>query len=322
MNVGAQPVSAMSAAPIVVGFDGSPAAVAAVRWAASEASRRNLRLQVVHAYLPPSLLGAMAIAGAAQSVELLRADAAAVLAEGVAEAERKAPGVLVSGQVQGGAASRVLRDKADKAAMLVVGVGRAHLIPGGVLGTVTARLAGTVPCPFIAVPRPVPAATPPADVPEGVPEPDAMRTDCRRPVLVGLDGSTASDQALAFAFDMADNRKVPLLAVRVWDDMAGEAAGLGQLLDRDAVDRRQADELSGQLVGWADKYPDVELIPSIRRGHSVGALVRSGSTAREPGLIVVGSRGRGGFTGMILGSTGQGVIAHARCPVAVVHRPH
>ena len=126
-----------------------------------------MRLQVVHAYLPPSLLGAMAIAGAAQSIEVLRADARTLVAEGVAEAERTAPEVLVSGQVQGGAASKVLRDKAEHAAMLVVGVSRAHLLPGGVLGTVPARLAGRVPCPLIAVPSSVPTATPTADTPEG-----------------------------------------------------------------------------------------------------------------------------------------------------------
>ena len=117
---------------------------------------------------------------------------------------------------------------------------------------------------------------------------------------------------------------MPLLAVRVWDDtpMDGWSYTYALEVDRTAVDARERQALHEQLASWSDKYPDVPVEAIVLRGHPAEALVRAGHLIeRRPGLIVVGSRGRGGFAGLVLGSTSHGVIAHAECPVAVVHGP-
>jgi nucleotide-binding universal stress UspA family protein len=87
-----------------------------------------------------------------------------------------------------------------------------------------------------------------------------------------------------------------------------------------AVEDQQRRLLAAHLVGWAEKYPDVPLIQAVHVGRPSNALLEANETY-TPSLIVVGSRGRGGFAGLLLGSTSRELISYAPCPVAVVHRP-
>jgi len=290
---------------IVVGYDGSPAAVAALHWAANEAQRRGIDLELVHAYTIPVMYGAMGPGAAPSTFEVIRLDAEHIAREGTDLVHRHDASLRVRTEIVAGPPAAVLRERSAHAEMLVVGVSGHHALAGAVLGSVTSRLAGAVTCPFVVV-RP------------GRADDD----DCALPVLVGLDGSPISEAALGFAFDMASRRRVPLLAVRVWDDtpIDGWSYTYALEVDRTATDARERQVLHEQLDSWSDKYPDVPVEAIVLRGHPAEALVRAGHLIeRRPGLLVVGSRGRGGFAGLVLGSTSHGVIAHAECPVAVVH---
>ena len=290
---------------IVVGYDGSPAATAAVHWAANEAERRSVDLELVHAYATPVMFGAMGAGASPSTFDAIRLDAEHIAGEGTQLVHREAPSLRVRTEIVVGPPAAVLRERSHDAQMLVVGVSGHHALAGAVLGSVTSRLAGAVTCPFVVVQPGI-----------AVEDWDAL------PVVVGLDGSGSSETALEFAFDTASRRDVPLLAVRVWDDtpIDGWSYTYALEVDRTAMDARERQALHEQLTTWSDKYPDVQVDAIVLRGHPADALVRAGHLIeRRPGLIVVGSRGRGGFAGLVLGSTSHGVIAHAECPVAVVH---
>ena len=116
------------------------------------------------------------------------------------------------------------------------------------------------------------------------------------PIVVGVDLSPESDGALGFAFDEAAAARVPLVAA------------LSHLDEQTSL-------LSARLSGWLEKYPDVEVEMWVAAERPIPLLMELGERAA---LLVVGSRGRGGFAGMLLGSTSQALIYHAPCPVAVV----
>jgi nucleotide-binding universal stress UspA family protein len=124
------------------------------------------------------------------------------------------------------------------------------------------------------------------------------------PVLVGVDGSPGCVPALEFAFEEAAQRALPLLAVYVTEE-TGESAGHAETL------------LDAVVEPWAAKHPEVTVRRQVRPGTDAEqAFV---DLSREASLVVVGSRGRGGFTGLLLGSVSQALVHHARCPIAVVH---
>jgi nucleotide-binding universal stress UspA family protein len=137
------------------------------------------------------------------------------------------------------------------------------------------------------------------------------------PVVVGLDGSPTSELAIAAAFDEASFRNVPLIAVHAWSDLTYDDVN-GTARFPFAWKSLEDDELRllGQrLAGWQEKYPDVEVRRELVRDRPRHALLGWSAQAQ---LVVVGSRGRGGFRGMLLGSTSQALVRHARCSVLVV----
>ena len=133
------------------------------------------------------------------------------------------------------------------------------------------------------------------------------------PVVLGVDGSSV-EAAVAFAFDAAARRQVPLVAVHAWRDLMIDP-GLEAALDLDAADEQEI--LAERLAGWAEKYPEVPVQGRVVRARAARALVEASAHAQ---LVVVGSRGRGGLAGTLLGSVSRAVLLHAHCPVAVVRR--
>jgi nucleotide-binding universal stress UspA family protein len=136
------------------------------------------------------------------------------------------------------------------------------------------------------------------------------------PVVVGVDGSATSDAAVATAFDEASWRGADLVAVHSWLENAADAE---LLRPGDAewarIEQNEAEVLAERMAGWQEKYPDVTVRRVLAQGKPVERLLEYAVGAQ---LIVVGSRGRGGLTGMLLGSTSGALIYHATCPLLVV----
>ena len=128
---------------------------------------------------------------------------------------------------------------------------------------------------------------------------------------MGVDGSEVSDKAVEFAFEQAKTRGVPLIAVHTWMDVA--VAGLAVAWDDEEAVQR--DLLKERLEGIMGRSPDVDVQLQVTRDRPVRALAEA---AAQASLLVVGSHGRGGFKGMLLGSTSRALLQHAPCPMVVV----
>ncbi|GAY07660.1 universal stress protein [Pseudonocardia sp. N23] len=134
------------------------------------------------------------------------------------------------------------------------------------------------------------------------------------PVVVGIDESPSSNAALAFAFDEAHLRRSPLVAVHAWIDQGIDRSS-SAFVDRSAAKEDQCPHLADRIRPWSEKYPDVAVTRVVARDGPAEVLV---AQSRGAALVVVGSRGRGGVVGLLLGSVGQPMIHHADCTVAVV----
>lgn len=277
-------------APIVVGVDGREPSRTALDWAVDEAARRRLPLRIRYA-APDGLPQPPTLAAAP--------DGDTVLDEALARARELAPTVEVDATMVVGPAATVLIEASKDAALLVVGARGRGALASALLGSTSVDVAAHAHCP-VAVVRSLPTARPD-----------------RPGVVVGSDGSERSDAAVAVAFAEADARGLPLTLVHTWY-LDHDAAALAVV---DTTDLRRALAEEAQTLGtravsgWAEKYPDVEVRLRVLGGHPVEVLVDQSDGAE---LVVVGSRGRGGFAGLLLGSVSQGVLHQARCPVMVV----
>lgn len=139
-----------------------------------------------------------------------------------------------------------------------------------------------------------------------------MAYPAKAPVLVGIDGSPVSEAATAVAFEEASRRGVDLIALHVWSDFA-----LYEMPETElpALQRRADETLCERLAGWQERYPDVRVRPVVALNRPVHQLLERSEAAQ---LTVVGSHGRGGFAGMLLGSVSLAVAESARMPVLVV----
>lgn len=138
-------------------------------------------------------------------------------------------------------------------------------------------------------------------------------------VVVGVDGSPESDEALIWALDEGRRRGVPVRAVHVWypDGSPEQVDRLSALPSVAELRRRLDDEVAAHVQAVAGRRPavDVKVTTAVRYGHPTRELI---DEAGDGALLVVGSRGRGGFTGALLGSVSQSVLQYAQGPVIVV----
>lgn len=137
-----------------------------------------------------------------------------------------------------------------------------------------------------------------------------------KPVIVGVDGAQDSVRALRWAAEYARAHEAPLHALAVFDvpTVFGPyaMAGWENSTDLERNARSMLADTVRETLG-----EDAQVEEHVARGHPAAALVAASHDAR---LVVVGSRGRGGFAGLLLGSVSQHVVAHAQCPVVVM--PH
>lgn len=284
--------------PVIVGVDGSKSGDLALGAAVREASLRAAPLRIVHSLTlpgvdPPVIPPPEALMEAAQQTA---ADAATT-------ARTTEPGLEVTYEVPLGSPLVVLEEASREADLVVVGNRGRNAFAGLLLGSTSVQLAAHAHCPVMVTRENVGGRS-------------------TGPVVVGVDGSAANAGAVDFAFEAAAMRDSALLAVHsytTWntevpipdDPTQPYAAKPGALEDQE--ERLLAETLAGRTA----KYPDVVVEPRSGRGPVRETLIEA---SRDAGLIVVGSRGRGGFTGMLLGSVSQAVLHHAHCPVVVV--PH
>jgi nucleotide-binding universal stress UspA family protein len=285
-------------APIVVGVDGSPGSRVALSWAVDEARTHRRPLRLIHAFTWPPFAPAEARYPAPGDISIRRY-AEQVLSEAQTAARQIAPDLEISGDVIEGGTAGTLLTEATHAAMLVIGAGEHGEFTGLFFGSIGTQLSSHAACPVTIVrPR------------EGT-GPDTGR------IVVGVDGSTLSQAAIEFAFEEASWRGAGLTAIHTWE--VPETAALTPVrLDFDRIATDQERVIAEALAGYQSKYPDVEVRRRTVHGDPTRNLMEASHGAV---LTVVGSRGRGGFRGLLLGSVGHALLHHAGSPVTVVRTP-
>ena len=286
--------------PVVVGFDGSDHARAAVDWAAREAQLRGLPLALVTAFAPPvggSSFGFGAYLSPAALDDVTRR-VQEDLDKAADEIRRQFPGLEVEARVLLGSPASALVESSEGATLAVVGSRGLGGFRGLLLGSVGVQVATHSMCPAVVVRK-----APPNDA---------------RTVVVGVDGSAVSMAAVEFAFDMASRHGWSVRAVHAWEvpsyDVLAAPNGAPPLSVDDLLEA-EVRVPAEAVAGLRDRYPDVAVEEKVVKGASTRVLL---DESKDAALIVVGSRGRGEFTGALLGSVGQGVLHRAEVPVAVV----
>lgn len=284
---------------IVVAVDGSPASTVAAGWAAREAAMRHIPLTVVHAVstpaatfppvpYPESLVTSLEDEGKKAIMHATKVAEDAMPADRVVPIGRK---LVYSPPVP------TLLKMSDAAEMIVMGSAGRGLLARGLLGSVSSAVVRHANCP-VAVVRD-----------EELPDPR------NAPVLLGTDGSPASELATEIAFDEASRRGVDLVALHAWSD-----AAVVEVFEIDwpAVEGEAERSLAESLAGWQERYPDVTVHRLIAQDRAARHLIDKSETAQ---LVVVGSHGRGSLSRMLLGSVSNAVLHSVRVPIIVARPP-
>ena len=285
---------------ILVGVDGSAPSELALQWAIAEAKQRDWPLRLVCSYSLPSFTAASLDGGyAALDDRTIRSSAQGILDSAVAKVSEH--GVRVVAELETGDAAGALIEASRSASLAVVGTRGGGGFTDRLLGTVSTAVPAHAHCPVVVVPLRSETATvlaPP------------------RKIVVGVDGSPSARIALARAVEEALLWGADLTAVAAvpLSQGGGALSWLPAAIDREQV---LADVEAGLEVMVHEAVGDSGLQVKRHALDGTGSwLLAEFSTAVD--LVVVGSRGRGGFAGMLLGSTSQSVLHHASCPVLVV----
>lgn len=271
--------------------------MAAVDWAARDAALHNLPLTLVHVLASPVVMTFPETPMPPGYTEWQRDQGERHLRDAVEVAE-SAGAPRVAAEIVVGSTVPILVDMSREAARLVAGSRGHGLLRRRLLGSVSSSLVRHAHCPV-------------AVIHEAHPDDHPRRPDTA-PVVVGIDGSPVSEAATALAFEEASLRGVELVAVYAWHDTG--------FLDFPGIDTAAMASdgelaLAERLAGWRERYPDVTVRRVVVDDRPADQLI---DQSREAQLVVLGSHGRGGFTGMLLGSVSQAVVQSAHTPVVVV----
>ncbi|GGH92701.1 universal stress protein [Arthrobacter liuii] len=273
--------------PIAVGTNDSAQSQSAVLWAARRARRADLPLVVLHVVddrwvaEPYPWFGTLQQAGE----ELLKTAAGRL--------EGTEP-ITPSTELLTGSVGASLAKYSKRTSMMVIGSGSGHI--GGALADRALQVATAAKVPVAVV--------------------GTQDLEGRSGVVVGVDGSPESTQAVAFAAAEADREGEELTvvyAVDVPDPIVD--AGLSPAALADLIVDEERTVLAETVAGLKEDYPDLTVHQRLETEKgAVDALVDAAAGAK---LLVVGSRGRGAFKRLLLGSTAHGVLKHLPCPTII-----
>lgn len=282
---------------VAVGYDGTPHSDVALAWAVRHAAILGRPLLVIHAVgIPVSAY--RAAYGVPEDRAALRTAGRAVLDGGLAAAGATDPSVELREHLALGPARDVLRESAAGAHLLVLGSRGHGGIAAYVLGSVSAGVAESAPCPVVVV-RPAEHADP--------------GTAYAGRVVLGFDGTELSQHALEAAFEHASWAKRPVVVVHSWDE-AGDWRDLGAYANLSATADAHERQVAEAIAGFGEKYPDVQVELKQVAGDPGEALLAASADAD---LVVVGARGRGDTAALLFGSVSRRVLERAHCPVLV-----
>ena len=293
---------------IVVGIDGSEQSHCALIWAAREAKLRNVPLHLVTAYTVP-IFAASGLDGGYATVDddVIRQGAEAVLRESAAKVAHL--DIQMDARVENGDAAGVLLELSETAQLLVFGSrGRGGFI-GRLLGSVSAALPAHAKCPTVTVPLSCAPRLGEA------PDVEGARRKVEKVVTVGVDGSDQARYAVLLAAEQAERNGSTLRIICAVQPYTGSLAWMPAPVDREALFAEIQVQLDAGQKWLQHHFPALPIQMDLLEGSAVEALVDASETSE---LVVMGTRGRGGFAGMMLGSTTDGVRHHAKGPIMVV----
>lgn len=284
----------MAETGVVVGADGSENGLAALRWAADTAVAYELPLTVL--YARPD----------AMAEPMLLSEPTGVLGDAVEVARQQQPDLEIRALQMPDAPVQSLLAAGETADVLVLGSRGVEGFRGLLLGSTTMHVAPYAQCPVVVVH---------SGLEGGFPyEEDADYPGNPGQVVLGYDGSPASNRAAAFAFRHAAAIGTGVVAVSV---EPGRGEPETEAIDpENATPGSDTSAFHSPVIVTAAAFPDVPVSFVAGTGRPAEVLL---SEAVGADLVVVGSRGSGGFAGLVMGSVSQKLLAHASCPVAVLH---
>lgn len=289
---------------IVVAVDGSEASHSAIKWAANAALKRDEPLKLVSAYTMPQFLYADGMIPPQELYTELEEEANRNLEDAVEEVKAIAPEVAITTFVKETSPIDLLLELSEDAEMIVMGSRGLGGLSGLVMGSVSAAVVSHAECPVVVVRK----------------DNELNENNKYGPVVVGVDGSDVSRKALEVAFKEADARGVTLRAIHAWRDNQFNASYVGLIeaqSNLETVIKEHQDLLSSEVNRFLEQYPNVKVEEVVERDRPVHSLKDAAEGAQ---LLVVGSHGRGGFRGMLLGSTSRALLQYSPCPMMVVRQ--
>lgn len=282
---------------IIVGVDGSEPSFQAVSWGAREASLRKIPLSLVTT-VPGRGTAGIPIGMPAAFFEQEELDGRQRLAEAAKHASDTVAGVQIESHLCTGPPAAELIERSHAAVLVVLGAGRRSVVERALLGSVAATVVTHACGPVVIV----------QDLPY------ISVSDLSGPIIVGVDGSDCSARAVKAAFEEASLHSTELVAVHVWSD-AEMNLPFRRTLDWGGTEARERAALTENLAAYAQQYPEVRVRAVVALDRPVRQLQNFADGAQ---LVVVGSRGRGGFANMRIGSTTRMLLHTVSCPLMIV----
>ncbi len=282
---------------ILVAHSG-PDSANALEWAAREAVRQQESLRIIYVIAAGALVGDLP----ELPTEVTEA-AERILAEATEQA--RGFGVTEVDTIVGYRSIAAAIVEASLEADLVVVGNRGHgETASAMLGSVAYAVTSHATCPVIVV--------------RGEGHTDLT---AEHPIIVGIDGSRSGVHAGFFAAEMAERTGAPLVVIGVWD-MPALGGFSAEMAHRMGIEHLHG-KAEARMHEWVDlavaklteRYPKAQVSGRVEQGSPVVVLREA---AEDAGLLVLGTRGRGGFAGLLLGSVSHRLIHDSGCPVAIV----